>query len=131
MEKESGVCSRELAQRLKKSGEKQKCLWYWQYNGEDHLLPEYTLECGRGYGISKKDCYAPTVAELGERLPARIIDNEGSEWFLEIWKVNPGKWEVKYRNGDCDFIIERGDRLANAMAKMLIYLLENKLIEEG
>lgn len=118
MDSKGHVCSLELAQRLEELGEKQKCLWYWQYNGDQSLLEEYTLELDKkdlGYGASKKDCYAPTVAELGERLPrgyrsGRMI-LKGKEFYTCYGNVGT----------------QSAGTEANARAKMKIYLLEKKL----
>ena len=63
-----------------------------------------------------------TVAEIGKMLPRRIKND-----FLVINKEFK-KWEVDYKYEQQEFMVISDKTLANAMAKMLIYLLENKLI---
>ena len=72
-----------------------------------------------------------TVAELGEMLPLYLKRDANSglpfsveRCGLQTYKTYDGKgWVVCY-----DFLSRSGRTEANARAKMLIYLLENKLI---
>lgn len=55
----------------------------------------------------------------------------GGMFLSNIGIPADGKWEVVYRNPIKEIKLEdpRDKKLPNAMAKMLIYLLENKIIE--
>lgn len=126
------VVSLDLAKRLKELGAKQKSLFVWYTNadnghllylGEDNMRP-----------MEAKTYSAFTVAELGEMLPNDFYpytsfdgettehDVEGS--FYKTFKVN--------KTWICEDCFEEYKVTANAeadaRAKMLIYLLENKLV---
>lgn len=136
MNLEDQVCSLGLAKRLKELSVKQQSLFWWL---EGHNTDEYFLypndpffphegwqepqEDKRGGGYS-----AFTVAELGDiyKHLSRGDFNYISQYIPEEkrWMA----WESEdgiYENGD--FIY--ADSEANARAKMLIYLIENKLVE--
>lgn len=73
------------------------------------------------------------IVSLGEMLPETAIIQNGEIGRLEITfriynEVGNKEWDVGY-TADNDFRSEFADSLANAMAKMLIYLLENKLTQ--
>lgn len=117
------VCSLELAQKLKTLGVKQESLFGW-------------VEDDGGIFISddpKRWIYsfsAFTVAELGEMLPW-MIDGR----FVCCTKGRDGSWNIYYEKNSLGFPIEGvriddqgADTEADARTKMLIYLLENKLI---
>jgi|SRR5882724_311018 len=139
------VCSLELAKRLQRLGVKQESLFCWltgvnteecflypnqpcfpdsNWRESNHLTPSY------GYS-------AFTVAELGAILPKEIY----SDYKNYSYELNC-KWElhysdnkmwhityIRYNDQDVmDFIIYDLNE-ANARAKMLIYLIENGLIE--
>ena len=78
---------------------------------------------------SGRDLAAFTVAELGEMLPVVI-----QEWNMECQRHTTGAWIISYY---CDakrsefksvLACADADTEADARAKMLIYLLEGKLI---
>lgn len=105
------VCSLELAKRLKELGVKQESLFYWSEN----MRGEWSLNCPTRDRTSR--CSAFTVAELGEMLFPNA----------KINTIKIGNVFYLYQFGlDKEFI---ADTEANARAKMMIYLLENKLIE--
>ena len=113
MELSQQVVSLELAKRLKELGVKQESLFYYSQNG---LV-------GGTYDViisSSIICSAFTVAELGELLPYNCYTRKS--------KTNKGCFEAHIieKGGDEVFIDENE---ANARAKMLIYLIENKLVE--
>lgn len=141
-------CSLDLAKRLEELGVKQESLFYWlnvehcihmKVKEDGYSLQEdedgnpiidkidYRTELGNPavYNIDKENYWSAfTVAELGEMLPMFSTDYNQ----LKIVKVSGG-WRVGYysdRTFEKEFIEKI---LANAMAKMLIYLIENKLIE--
>lgn len=134
---EKQVCSLELAKKLKELGVKQESLFY-------HLPVRGIVQWGYYYKEEIPDSVSAfTVAELGEMLPSyeewttvSTPDNppEGDSSGIHIFtSFYNSKWQVEF---DVDTYIEkisdlptfRADTEADARAKMLIYLLENKLI---
>lgn len=122
MKLENQVCSLKLAKKLKYLNVKQESLFYW---AADFLLYKtdtgYYTSAGAGFDKEiferqeKTDCpfySAFTIAELGEMLIA-----------------HRKKWE---ENKDMNFDLPKNplDSVfdVNFWAKMLIYLIENKLI---
>ena len=119
---EQQVCSLELAKRLKELGVKQDSYFWWvnpemTENNATQLLADDDrfINCHPDLYLS-----AFTVAELGEMLPLW--------WYSGKRKENDYICEVFKRNVT-DKLNSFGDTEANARAKMLIYLIENKLIE--
>lgn len=139
---EKQVCSLELAQKLKELCVPQESYFAW-YDENENM----ELACQNNNGIFRfKDgaiippshgqrnyCAAFTVAELGEMLPSMILgddeDDQDHILFLEISKdANEDYWDVEYSYFEGAQFIEHDYNLANAMAKMLIYLIENNLL---
>lgn len=128
MKLEQQVISLELAQKLKSLGVKQESVWWW-YMGELYRdNPNY-----KSHAVYS----AFTVAELGEMLPKTLNEN-GLDYELCCFYQNH-LWCVMYmriiqggKNGGAERMdnveIEEADTEADARAKMLIYLLENKYI---
>lgn len=135
MKLEKQVCSLELAKKLKELGVKQESIFYWtrsytRKTGVFQADSKYYL----AYSKNKKyyaeyECSAFTVAELGEMLPEEIEKDgfvytwlpskeDGTYWF-SYSRMNENKEGVGYN--------QYADTEADARAKMLIYLLENKL----
>lgn len=127
MKLEQQVCSLELAKKLKELGVKQD--GYFCYYGSDELDSFWNanqIMCGM---LSDNDfpyCSAFTVAELGEMLPTLgiswIKSNDG--YGKDFWwgKTN---YPTLGTNGQ----IKADDYSeADARAKMLIHLIEKKLI---
>ena len=134
MKLEQQVCSLDLAKRLKEFGVKQESYFYWwtkDWNDREVKPAIHTssrVQSGNST-IPVPDCYSAfTVAELGEMLP----DIVGDAWLMCSFCKNAGKYDVEYVqwvNSSLHHIYsERGENEADARAKMLIYLLENKLI---
>lgn len=136
MKLENQVCNLELAKRLKELGVKQESLFYWLQDGVGMatILVDHK-------GVMQDELYSSafTVAELGEMLPESIdyqVDEFGhrSVWFTSGRTIlNKGKgWYVMYNDphpaNKVPVYAIHGDTEADARAKMLIYLLENKLI---
>lgn len=130
MKIEDQVCSLELAKKLKELGIRQESLWYWSYQsfitgyewritmskpdfGEDQII-EQTTDAFSAFG----------VAELGEMLP-NPLHYKGKRIFFGSEKVG-GYWECG-SEGMLEHTFEAKVE-ADARAKMLIYLLENKLL---
>lgn len=130
MKLEQQVTSLEISKKLKELGIKQKSLFsYCQHIDNPDGGEFFQLE------LSEDDCdlsvdgvSAFTAAELGEILPA-MINNQKD--FLYVWKDDADRWRVDYTQWGMQkmaYMIEKEDTLANAMGKMLIYLLENNLL---
>lgn len=117
MKLEDQVCSLELAKKLKKFGVKQESLFYWiKYEGYDAYLqsskePRSSVWCEGTEVVS-----AFTVAELGEMYPKSS--------YAPSYPQNNGKWAVSWFD---DARFEEVTE-ADTRAKMLIYLLENRLV---
>ena len=122
MLKNNGACDLEYAKRLKELGVKQESLWWWScVNHKNWFISRSAT------GIL--DVSAFTAGELLEGLPNYL---EKGDWNLTIQVTDVG-YMVSYQNGfgEC----YKGESfcklsLSNALAKMLIYLLENKLMPE-
>lgn len=128
---EQQVTSLEIAKRLKELGVKQESLFVWMQPYEDRDWEIY-------YDYkSSSDIYysAFTVAELGEMLPDYILRGKGenNSFFQFDFDKGGRKYDVRYAHWiednqlETDFEV-RGSTEADARGKMLIYLLENKLI---
>lgn len=122
---EQQVCSLEMAKKLKELGVKQESLfnYYWQ---DRQFGGKYILRFSRG-SKSREYISAFTVAELGDFFDSKLTIYKGHvEWHCRYWwgvEPNPLRFNVTEWH-------EAGDKnLANALAKMLIYLIENKLIK--
>lgn len=126
MRLEEQVVSLELAKRLKELGVKQESIFAWCKNELGHItlvyLPQWIPQ------IKKHGEWwaAFTVAELGEMLPP----------LCEIKRTRENNWRLEYistltvKDGRPHFDRHsvRADTEADARAKMLIYLIEQKLI---
>lgn len=142
MELSKQVTSLELSKKLKELGVKQESyfVWFkpdhtgdkkWQvglfdgtyFHGENE---KETGHYGYTFGLSKELFSAFTVAELGEMLPEEIYHpkKEDVELYLAISPHLRGTWQIQYSG----YFVQSDQTEADARAKMLIYLLENKLI---
>lgn len=118
------VSSLELSQKLKELGVNQESLFYWRKkNSTEYVLSYYLSIPLSPVEMEESGRYvsAFTVAELGEMLP---------EYGCETMKVGNNRWRVTY---PCELwednqALFEADTEADARAKMLIYLLENKLM---
>lgn len=122
---ESQVTSLELSKKLKELGVKQESLFYWKM----HVHPLTGEELGanliyRDDGTDyDREISAFTVAELGGILPPGL-------WYERTAAAN------RYRIGHIKELgsgispshVEYADTEADARAKILIYLIEDKLI---
>ena len=133
MKPENQVCSLELSKKLKKLGVPQESVFYWR-DGKIEYEPFIDSSLCKVYS-------AFTVAELGEMLPISFI-KKGEKYAYAINIIidrNPSgarEFRINYFNMSEDekeakvlpnnFIYSENE--ANARAKMLCYLLENKLM---
>lgn len=137
MELSKQVCSLELSQKLKELGVKQESLFYF-YSKAPHTL---LCEMRKGMWLDEDGwpsttlevddlISAFTVAELGELLPYEVEDFNHT-YRLHSSKEN-GKYVLSYLlkdSSDGEFLlVSEADTEADARAKCLVYLLENKLI---
>lgn len=127
MQLESQVCSLELSKRLKELGVKQESLWWWvKHKNPPKEYPSLNKWSLCGYE-SAKDIYeqyhAYTVAELGEMLPEWCFTYKASKYHFQCGKYQPEQGEMEFYGA------YSGKTEANTRAKMLIHLLENKLIK--
>lgn len=137
MKIENQVCNLELSRRLKEIVIKQYSLFYWADSsiviGIDINLLLYNNKTRTLSGINNhwpdndhsEVSSAFTASELGELLPSVRILNQPS---LNK-KFNIPYWEICSYLDNIEHIKTGDNNLANSMAKMLIYLLENGLME--
>lgn len=132
---EKQVSSLELSKRLRELGVKQQSLFYWNFQafitGYQWVLTMSRPDFDKDQDIEQTtDAYSAfTVAELGEILPEEIEIDELSYW-INIQRVIGNNWGIGYRpnGGHSIHFSQTSETEADAHAKMLIYLLENKLI---
>lgn len=105
------VTSKLLSKKLEKLGVHQESIWSWIKRDDGSY----------GLGMSEygpEDYCAFTVAELGEML-------KDFPYIHSFYDTNGSGWAVMSYE---DYRVQGVKTEANARAKMLIYLLENKLI---
>ena len=135
MKLEQQCCSLELAKKLKELGVKQESYFYWLEYKSFPVKPWQleTKESLKNVNYPEKAISAFTVAELGEMLPWRI---EAKGFLYTLYQDKGGKpwYWVDYRNGESTYTkfdilaATESDTEADARAKMLVYLIENKLV---
>lgn len=126
MKLEEQVCSLELAKQLKTLGVKQESAWYWCADESGSWLRSGVIHQATLVTGTEPEVAAFTVAELGEMLPVgfwtlkKSVSNEvGDSWGqLCNWLTHKSKLLNSLE----------GNTEADARAKMIIYLLENKII---
>lgn len=123
---ENHVTNLELSKKLKELGVKQRSTFYWHKNiGNQFYIKRMLIHTVN----VKSDISAFTASELGEILPKRLIGDHPL-WYLTI-HCNDNYYNVGYEtfNGKIEKDFEARDKnMTNAMAKMLIYLIEQKLL---
>lgn len=118
MKLEKQLVNLELSQKIKDLGVKQESLFYWiqDMGGEYFLGTKKQMESHKVLRYVQKHYSAFTVAELGEMLPE----------YIKTWK-RMDKFIISRELERPPYItVEKTE--ADARAKMLIYLLENNLI---
>jgi hypothetical protein len=134
MNLEAQCCSLSLAIKLKELGVKYESLFWhiekpYKYHpqADGTTVTEYKWVVGNpfAFDVDMKNCYSAfTASELGEILGV------GFQYSLESFKNSDGMceaWIVRH-NGSIGEIIF-SDTEVNGRAKMLIHLIENKLME--
>ncbi len=136
MKLEQQCCSLELAKRLKELGVKQES-HFWR---NEHYVCSNGCHTKAWRVRDKEGCNdvlgifsAFTVAELAEMIPAKIPDHIFGEvgFIVEKDPIGDCAWDVGYVNDNYEQQAELSATdvvLPNALAKMLIYLIENKLV---
>lgn len=137
MNLEKQCVSLELAKKLKELGVKQESLFYWYARAGRNEHSDFkviTTEKNSQYSCLRWVQYsysAFTVAELGEMLPDEILDKSNTEHY-KYYKLHTVKfhleWQTRYQLSEDVWHLEKASTEADARAKMLIYLIKNKLI---
>jgi len=145
MELKKQVVSLELAKKLKELGVKQDSLFYWlEYNDEWQVKATHggltrkfidnVRKNARDGRIIPKDCISAfTVAELGETLRLKLGNEHDYNSRPITDENNKGSFKWQARNQEEGLYDKDGnyifaDTEADARAKILIHLLENKLM---
>jgi hypothetical protein len=133
MQLKDQVCSFELAKRLKELGVRQESLFYWSIDKESQKEELIVWNLKNKFCANQSNLYdtcikfpeyydlfsAFTVSELGAMLP----------YWTESVKRLKDDWVCIFRNKHNDTNDHSfAETEANARAKMLIYLINNKLI---
>lgn len=121
MKLESQVCSLELAKKLKALGVKQKSYAYWI---EGKLLAIGEENPATYWSVPYISAF--TVAELGEMLPRTI--RKGQTYYAPTIWFGEQTTYINYDNREGSKLNPIAGSEADARAKMLCYLLENKLV---
>lgn len=123
MNLESQCCSFELARKLKELGVKQKSLFCYTFENNLEFLPVEIRN-------SNMVIAAFTASELLEVLPKFI-----GEYFIVVLPDLRKYWSIEYVDseyapmGVYPYVYCTDKNLCNALAKILIFLIENKIIE--
>lgn len=145
------VCSLKLAKQLKELGVEQESLFYWSDESTPKESTKYEIQY-KNYTIikhgRKSEYYSAfTVAELGEGelLPRMIKIDEERYFYSQFREEDKGEWQSNYesyndKGKSLKFLLgpQEDDTYthitekteADARAKMLVYLIENKLIND-
>lgn len=143
MKLEQQVINLEIAKKLKQLNVKQESLYYWEKDCSESdsrnmtskqlewcLSAEawhdsLTGEWGNCHELKDTEHYSAfTVAELGDMLPQHTSTTRGAKkWSCRWWTGSVMRTEVATKG-----FVNESDTEAEARGKMLIYLLENKLI---
>ena len=135
---EKQVTSLELSKQLKELKCQQDSLWHWVYL-ENEVCQDWILvqEDGSLTAVYEDKNYSAfTLAELGQELPS-FVEQRGEKYYLLITRTNKTEYSnlpnfyVGYKDihGSHFLHSEREDNEVNSWAKMLIYLIEHKLVE--
>lgn len=131
MKLDDQVTSFELAKRLHELGVKQDSLYYWYFSNTEIGNDDRSL-------VTHK-CSAFTIYELGKMLPSNLSETEkqGDVNILKryrpliINKEFKDYFIVAYGSGNNILWKTSSTKEANARALMVIYLIENKVIDIG
>lgn len=124
------VCDFEYAEKLKELGLVKKLIFVWYTNPAPDMGGKVNCSIAiNTKGNLRNGIQTYTVAELGEMLPENLgWENHVSEQFLSMEK-DVDEFVCKYF--DMDKSEHRDTKEANARAKLLIWLIENKHVNAG
>lgn len=135
MKLEDQKVSLEYAKKLKELGVKQESLFYWI--GYDFTDQNNWVQYGMPFTVPEPHMYisAFTIAELIEMFPVSIWHDD-LEYFLII-QMNQWSDGKKYFMSNYQSISDElfydvsfdSENMADSLAKMLIHLIENELME--
>lgn len=130
MELKDQLCSLELSKKLKELGVLQESEFFHHHDPEAKLFP-WRLDHWENLCIQQHENYSAfTVAELGDMLPQVILFDD-SDLIFGGCKIIGGWVSLYYDEDNYAALTFEDETEANARAKMLIYLLENGLIENA
>ncbi len=119
------VCSFGLAKKLKELGVKQDSYFYWVITTDGPAIKSLNEDDKYMLGDSYRSAF--TVAELGELLPLGYLSIRTMGGTANDTEIKPYWLAYNELDGiDDKYQMELTE--ANARSKMLIHLLENKLI---
>ena len=122
------VCNLELSRKLKELGVSQKSYFHWIHWREGVGVGGWDVDHQENDPMSV-DFSAFTVAELGEMLPRQIkLTHPRNNYWKIVYREPLQVREGEIRN---DTYSVEANNEANARAKLLIYLIENKHIKVG
>ena len=130
---ENHVVNLELSKRLKELGFDKDNFFYWG-NWGAHWTPKTSykiLRFNKNKTVLSKDSYRAYIAtELLEILPEFLQLETHRAYFNIAVSVDEKDYCVAYKeHGFYNLHIKIDSILCNALAKMLIHLIENKLME--
>ncbi len=131
MKLENQLTNLKLSQRLEELGVKQESYFWWiDYCGKKYEIgTKKEMKQCRIFRYVQNHYSAFTVAELGEMLPNNLDDHK---WELQITKVFDNTWYTSYYDKiNKKYIHYQAKTEADARAKMLICILENKLTKKN
>lgn len=123
------VCSLDNAKRLKELGVNSPSLFYWiEVDGNWGFIRNSEGEEGHEWKPDDESVPAPNASELMEILPVSIL-RDGFVRFLHIRKYED-EYAASYDHYDeCVTVCEESESLADALALLLIHLIEQGYYE--
>lgn len=126
MKIEDQVVSLDLSRSLQEIGTEEESLFFWAKDKEHGYIVIPREEAAL---LNDEEIYhAFTVSELSEMLPG-FIDTPlvGVKMVLVIGQ--PIDWNVQYRAKGSSLVMHSAETLADAMAKMLLYLITEGILQ--
>lgn len=131
MKLEDQVTSLELSKRLKELRVKQESLYFWAVEMKKrHETDKWSL-CVAEHLLPEHPKYSAfTVSELGEILPSEIITNRSFRLRTYKWEGDNAKYSIGYWDMENNLLHDEFEKTeANVRAKLLSYLLENRIVD--
>ncbi len=135
---EKHVTNLKISKSLSKWGIIKKTEYSWVEVYRDKWTLMLTSEINQFKNRHLQDFSALLASELGDLLPFRVKiptvfeTKSWMDWELTIHNAN-NKWTVAYAYDDKEHVVvnesQEAETMPDAMGKMLIYLLENRLFE--